>query len=214
MPIITKKIEPTYISLAVGYAIANFALLNYTHNIGGWNWIGKSCALAFSLMIIMALPKLRAELGFTLSQRSNSIKKSFSAITLLFVSAVCLSFNQENISFNIETLLFQLTMPSLDEELAYRGILLFLLLKGLHINSNTLFNPATILITLLFGTVHGIHYSNDILNIDPLAFLITTAIGSVLMYIRLLSGSVVFPIIGHSVFNVTLLSSAMIQYHG
>src|SRR3990167_2117691 len=213
MPIITKKIEPTYISLAVGYAIANFAILNYTHNIGGWNWIGKSCALAFSLMIIMALPKLRAELGFTLSQRSNSIKKSFSAITLLFVSAVCLSFNQENIPFNIETLLFQLTMPSLDEELAYRGILL-LLLKGLHINSKTLFNPATILITLLFGTVHGIHYSNDSLNIDPLAFLIATAIGSVLMYIRLLSGSVVFPIIGHSVFNVTLLSSAMIQYHG
>jgi len=214
MPITTKKIEPTYISLAVGYAIANFALLNYTHNIGGWNWIGKSCALAFSLMVIMALPKLRAELGFTLSQRSNSIKKSFSAITLLFVSAVCLSFNQENIPFNIETLLFQLTMPSLDEELAYRGILLLLLLKGLHINSNSLFNPATILITLLFGTVHGIHYSNDSLNIDPLAFLIATAIGSVLMYIRLLSGSVVFPIIGHSVFNVTLLSSAMIQYHG
>lgn len=214
MPTITKKTEPIYILLAAGYAITNFALLNYTHNIGGWNWIGKSCALAFSLMIIMALPKLRAELGFTLIQKSNSVKKSLSAITILFFSAICLSFNQENISFDVKTLLFQLTMPSLDEELAYRSILLFLLLKGLCINSKTLFNPATILITLLFGTIHGIHYSNDSLNIDPLAFLITTAIGSVLMYIRLLSGSIVFPIIGHSVFNVTLLSSTMIQYHG
>ena len=208
------KIEPLYISLAAGYAIANFALLNYTHNIGGWNWIGKSCALAFSLMIIMAIPKLRAELGFTLIQKSNSIKNSLSAITILFFSAVCLSFTQESIPFNVNTILFQISMPSLDEELTYRSILLFLLLRGIQTSVNTHFNPAIILITLLFGTIHGIHYSSGSLSIDPLAFLIATVIGGILMHIRLLSGSIVFPIIGHSVFNVTLLSSAMIQHHG
>lgn len=208
------KIIPVYFLLSVGYVLVNFALLNCTNDVGGWNWGGKSGAIAFSLIIFLAFPALRAELGFTLTLKSNSIAKSLTAITMLFFAAASLGLTQERTPFNIETILFQLAMPSLDEEMAYRGILLCLLSRGLSASKNSKSNFAAVIITLLFGAVHGVHYSGGDLSIDPLGFLIATAVGAVLMYMRVLSGSIFFPIIGHSIFNVTLLSVPMIHYYG
>lgn len=213
------KINSTYILLSIAYIFASFALLNFISGkplsaMTGWNWFGKSSAIAFSLIIVMALPTLRAEFGFTFTQKSNSIAKSLAAIAILFLVGAGLSFTQDIAPFNIETILFQLTMPSLDEEIAYRGILLYFLSKAFSSSNNSRLNLAVILIIVLFGAAHGIHYVNGNLNIDPWAFFVTASVGAILMHIRLLSGSIVFPILGHSVFNVTLLSGAMIQYHG
>jgi membrane protease YdiL (CAAX protease family) len=218
---IFKKIEinSTYILLSIAYIFTNFALLNYASykplsDLVSWNWVGKASALAFSLIIILVLPKLRIDAGFTLRQKSNSIAKSLTAVTMLFFAGAGLSLLKESTPFSIETILFQLTMPSLDEEIAYRGIFLYLLCKGISPNNKSNFNIAVIFIIFFFGAAHGVRYDNGDLNINLWSFLITASVGAVLMYIRLLSGSIVLPILGHSVFNVTLLSGAMIQYHG
>lgn len=134
------KIIPVCFLLSVGYVLVNFALLNCINDVGGWNWSGKSGAIAFSLIIFLAFPTLRAGLGFTLTQKSNSIAKSLTAITMLFFVAASLGLTQERTPFNIETILFQLTMPSLDEEMVYRGILLCLLSRGISASKDSRYN--------------------------------------------------------------------------
>ncbi|MFZ1679130.1 MAG: hypothetical protein WAT91_17745, partial [Saprospiraceae bacterium] len=92
-----------------------------------WNWFGKSLALIAGLLFIAIIP------GFTKSSFSITSKINWTDTKPLL--ALCFIYflirvglyavsGGATLSINPETTLYQATLPGLQEELLYRGILL------------------------------------------------------------------------------------------
>ena len=176
-----------------------------------YNWGGKVAAILLWILTLVLLLKLRtnftaAEAGFTLSQRPGSILPATIA-TILFVAihiVISLSLGDSSKS-TTEDFFFQMTMPGLDEEPMFRGILLYIMsLAIVSSRFNVLgakINVAGLLLVVLFGLVHGVMYSNGEWQFSALPIVITGAYGFVLLWLRERTGSLVFPIIAHNLVN-------------
>ncbi|MFD0994257.1 CPBP family intramembrane glutamic endopeptidase, partial [Tenacibaculum geojense] len=106
--------------------------------------------------------------------------------------------------WNTETILFQLTMPGIDEEIAFRGIMLGLLTKILKPSSRTIFHPAILVTALLFGMAHGLFFNNSYeLTFKSFPFFNTLILGIVWAWITMKSGSILLALISHNLGNVT-----------
>lgn len=94
---------------------------------GSWNWQGKLLALCATLAIA-SLPAFGwRRAGFTLFQEPGSLRAAMpvAALYCAFFIAIALAFPGG--PADVETAAFQLTMPGIEEELFYRGILLLAL---------------------------------------------------------------------------------------
>jgi membrane protease YdiL (CAAX protease family) len=180
------------------------------HIHSGWNWVGK--AIAVSLWALAAFSLVRVskrcnwkEMGFTLHQNQGSILPSFIALFVLIMAFhTGGSFSFENVKF--ETLLFQATMPGLDEESGFRGVLLFVLSIAVVSKEIKLLgaplNVSSLLITIYFAVGHACSYANGSLNFQSSTFFSVLLIGFFLVWVRLRTGSIVLPILFHNAFNV------------
>jgi len=175
-----------------------------------WNWIGKIIAVflwflaAFSLVQVSKHCSWK-EMGFTFQQNQGSIFPSFLALfVLILVCHLGGSFSLENLKF--ETLLFQATMPGLDEEAGFRGVLLFVLSIAVVSKEIKLLgaplNIASLLITIYFAVGHACSYVNGSFNLQYSTFFAVLLIGFFLVWVRLRTGSIVLPILFHNMFNV------------
>lgn len=73
--------------------------------------------------------------------------------------------------FNIETLAFQLTVPGIDEEIIFRGILLGLLMSTLKDKISFFGNPSILLTAILFGFWHSLTLDkNYSIDFNPIYF--------------------------------------------
>ena len=107
---------------------------------------------------------------------------------------------------DVGTFFFQLGMPSLDEEFAYRGVMLGLLLTALKpdlkIAALNLGNPSIIVAAILFGLVHSLNLNSSWeLSQDWLYFSYTFTYGLALGWMTIKSRSILFPIISHILSN-------------
>jgi hypothetical protein len=95
---------------------------------GQWNWQSKSLALAATLAIA-ALPAFGwRRSGLTLAQTAGSLKSCILVALLYCLFFVAMAFIfPDGGPASLETLAFQLTMPGLQEESIYRGVLLLAL---------------------------------------------------------------------------------------
>jgi membrane protease YdiL (CAAX protease family) len=105
-----------------------------------------------------------------------------------------------------ETLLFQLTMPGLDEEIMFRAILLGLLLtclkENIKIGQFNFGSPSILIIGLLFGLLHGLTLTDNFsFKFDYLYFLSTFIFGYIWSWITLKSKSILQPLVSHNVSN-------------
>ncbi len=177
---------------------------------GNWNWEGKIFSLALSLIVIYAIKVDRHAVGLTLTQRN--LGKSLIALVLLTFFSLTLGFVFKPGVPDIETLAFQASMPGLAEELAYRGIAPVLLL-GL-INSKLKFDgmPWTVILitALCFGVWHGLSFSDGQLRFDYMSALFPFIGGLAYGWLRFNSGSLLFPILAHSLGNSAFALSAYI----
>lgn len=116
---------------AAGLIVVNDALLTNLYGLlpravgGEWNWQGKTLALAATLAIA-ALPAFGwSRVGLTLRQHAGSLAACIPVALLYcaFFAALAFAFPPDPASQ--KTIAFQLTMPGLEEEPFYRGILLF-----------------------------------------------------------------------------------------
>lgn len=107
---------------------------------------------------------------------------------------------------NISQLKFQFTMPGIDEELAFRGIMLGILSNTLrskiHIGSINLGNPSLIITSILFGLGHSLKI-DDIYNFHQnwFEFVNMFAIGLLLGWMTIKSGSIIMAILSHNLIN-------------
>ncbi|WP_326984299.1 CPBP family glutamic-type intramembrane protease [Chryseobacterium sp. MYb264] len=174
-------------------------------------WPGKLFSLALSLSCIFFVnQKARTEIGFTASSHSrNQIKYGI----LVFLGFLIFDFIFKLIlfpkggEFDLETFLFQATMPGLTEELLYRGIYLWIFdkvflprwnFKGIQ------FGWSFIIVTVLFGIAHGMvltpehQFKFDLTTIVYLTLISSLSLG----ILKKFSGNLIYPVMGHNVINL------------
>jgi len=171
------------------------------------NWLGKTMTFAGTLLMLHYLPGLsfRAA-GLTWKQNEDSLGPVISTggiILLVSTGAAILVASTPNTS--LENLLFQATMPGLDEELFMRGLLLLLFHrafgKGLNVwGADT--GWGFWLAVAIFGLLHGVTVQSGELEVNFWVIVSTGFMGFVLTWMRERTGSLVAPILFHNITNV------------
>lgn len=173
-------------------------------------WIGKILSLSFALIVIFTISKEdRAELGFT--SKFNS-KRQVQIAILIFLGFLLFDFIfkfmlfPKGAAFDLETFIFQMTLPGLTEELVFRGILFWLLDKAFKPTwdfKGVKFGWGFAIVTILFAEAHGIMLTEnyelkfDLITIIYLAIISSLSLG----ILRKLSGNIIFPVLGHNAIN-------------
>jgi membrane protease YdiL (CAAX protease family) len=169
-----------------------------------WNWQGKLLALAATL-IIASLPAFGwRRSGLTLVQAQGSLKSCVpvAVIYCLFFAVLAHFFPSDPASR--ETIAFQLTMPGLEEEPFYRGILLLALDQAFTARARFLgvdWGWGAVLSCGLFGLAHAFGYAHGSFSFDPLTMALTALPSFIAVWLRLRTGSVLIPILLHNFGN-------------
>ena len=174
-------------------------------------WISKVLSLLLSLIIIFIINNEdREEIGFT-SKTGNKKQLKFGFLLflgfLLFDLVFKLILFPKGGSFDLETFAFQATLPGLTEEIAYRGIQLWMLDKVFPAKWNfkgIKFGWGFVIVTVLFGVAHGMALTENYdFKFDIITIIYLTLISSLsLGLLKKFSGNLVYPILGHNVINI------------
>jgi len=176
-----------------------------------YNWSGKLLAIATSAVMVIATVKSSKDLSFadagiTFKQREGSVGPALIAIALMIAFIIGLQMlANDGTSLDTETLLYQATIPGIDEELMFRGLLLLGLSMAVTGKTWTLWGApvgwAAILVTIFFALGHSIMVSDGVVQTIWIAMIYTAILGWALMWIRLRTGSILLPIIAHNATN-------------
>jgi membrane protease YdiL (CAAX protease family) len=99
---------------------------------------------------------------------------------------------------------FQLTMPGLEEELFYRGILLLALDQAFRGRVRFLgvdWGWGAVLSCFAFGLAHAFGYSDGGFSFDPLIMALTAVPSFIAVWLRYRTGSVLLPVLLHNFGN-------------
>ena len=169
-----------------------------------WNWQGKLLALAASLAIA-ALPTFGwRRAGITISQQPGSLRAALpvAAVYCLIFVGLALAFPAS--PANGDEVRFQLTMPGLEEEIFYRGILLLALDRAFTARVRFLgieWGWGAVLSCALFGLAHAFGYSDGQFSFDPLTMALTALPSAIAVWLRVRTGSLLLPIALHNFGN-------------
>ena len=194
------------------FEFGDYIPLEQSFGSSNWNWGGKIAAIGTTLVGFLILCSLARDInfrdaGFTLKQNSGSVPSSVIVIASMVALIVGLSLlSGENFGLpDKEHLAYQASMPGLDEEPFYRGYLLAILAAALPSRGINLGGAeigwAGILMTMLFGMGHGLLINDGALTFLPVNIIITGVLGFALYWVRMRTGSLLLPIIGHNLIN-------------
>ena len=171
-------------------------------------WFGKVLSLTGTVAMLYFLPRVSfREAGLTMNQNSGSLPPVIitGAFTIVGASVTSYFFTYSP-NTSLENLLFQATLPGLDEELFMRGLLLLLFHQAFG-RGWSLWGAQTgwalCLVVAIFGLLHGVSAENGELRISLAAIVSTGFVGFILTWMRERTGSLVAPIVFHNLFNVT-----------
>ena len=180
---------------------------------GNWNWTGKIFGITWGIICYFLFKPFFAENNFfTIKQDKKNFKKAFILAGAIAILSTIIIFFVGKFKFDFETLAFQLTLPGIDEEIMYRGILLGLLLTSLKDKIPFLGNPAVLLTAVLFGFGHGLSLeTNYTIHFNALYFTQTAFAGYIWGWVTLKSRSILLAILSHNFGNFFGTLSAMIK---
>lgn len=175
---------------------------------GDWNWQGKILALLGTLAVA-SLPLIgwRAS-GLTLRQAPGGLWSAL-AVSLLYIGFfLTLAFIFPNEDASAETIAFQLTMPGLEEEAFYRGVLLLMLGRAFTGRVRFLgidWHWGVLLSCILFGMAHAFSFSDGRFSFDPLTMALTGAPSVIGAWLVLRTRSILAPVVLHNFGNAIML---------
>lgn len=175
-----------------------------------WDWGARLLALVGTLAMIAAIRDATArDAGLTLRQRPGSLRTAIPvALGLLAVGLVIQVIVWPGNVWTPEELAYQATMPGIEEQIFYFGLLLLLFdraygtpwrVAGVEIGWGSL------LPVLLFGLVHGLSWRADGARFDWFNTVRTAALGLGFLWLRKRTGSVAVPILTHNLGNTLRL---------
>lgn len=203
----------------IGAAIVVFATYSfvvfYAPSIPGfpsiegsrYNWTGKAASIISTLIMILIATRTtnfvtRESLGLTLKQNRASLRPALVATAAMLALVVVLQLlAADGAQTDFDTLAYQATMPGLDEELIFRGLLLALVAGALSDWKHT-WRWAGIAVTIVFAFGHAYFYKPEGSQFDPIALGYVSILGALMMFIRLRTGSILIPILAHNLTNV------------
>jgi len=169
-----------------------------------WNWEGKTLAMVLSLTVA-SLPMLGwRRVGLTLRQDRRGIVGALvlcGLLTALF-GGLALYFPGEG--FDVDSLAFELTMPGLDEELFYRGVLLLMLNEAFGKPVRVLgasMGWGAVASSVAFGLAHALGYEHGAFTFDAVLMATTGGPALLLVWLKEKTGSLVLPIVMHNFAN-------------
>lgn len=172
-----------------------------------WNWLGNIARILWILIFLSSTGFLtKKDVGLTgrISQRKAVFLIILAATLLRLI--LRLAFKGTAGGYDVETLLYQSTMPGISEELLFRGVLLGLLNRAFTPRLtllNTTLGWGIVFTSLLFGLIHGFAVNNHFaVDFNSQKFVMTTALGFLLGFLREKSKSIVPSVIMHNVWNV------------
>lgn len=174
-----------------------------------WNWQGKLLALIATLTIA-SLPLFgwRAS-GLTPVQAAGGLKPALPVVLLYvgFFTGLALAF--PSAPATTDTIAFQLTMPGLEEEVFYRGVLLLALDRAFLGRKRLLgvdWGWGALLSCMLFGLAHAFAVSDGQISFDALTMSLTAVPSVIGVWLVLRTRSVLLPVVLHNFGNaITLL---------
>jgi len=167
-----------------------------------WNWEGKALAVGLSLAVAAWLGFNRS--GVTLRQDRTGIRGALVLSALLVAVFLGLALYFPTEPADVDTLAFQLTMPGLDEELFYRGVLLVMLNEAFGRPARVLGAPmgwGALVSCVAFGLAHALGYSDGAFSFDLMTMALTGGPALLLVWIREKTGSLLLPVLLHNFAN-------------
>ena len=175
---------------------------------GTFNWSGKVAAIFGSLSFLLLYRQFPLKAYYlTFSQNRSALRTGILLLLMVVAYRVFAAFMYDGTAaWNTEEVLFQATLPGLDEELAYRGIMLGLLVQALRptmrVGRWNLGSPAVLVTALLFGLIHGFAITDSYaLQFRTYAFCYTTLVGLLYGWVTVRSGSILLPLLTHNLAN-------------
>ncbi len=169
-----------------------------------WAWTGKLLATA-GLLAVAVLPWFGlARCGLTLRQAPGS---GIAWIAFAVLAAVIFGFaiHLGDGPADLDTILFQWSMPGIEEELFYRGLLLLALNEAFRAGRGTRpklgIGCGGVLSSVAFGLGHALFWRADGPSFDALAFVMTGGPALLLVWFRTRTGSLLLPVLAHNTVN-------------
>lgn len=210
-----RRFSLRWLLVAVALVVVNDAMLTNGYGLlpdlipqSDWNWQGKALALAATL-IIASLPAFGwRRSGLTLVQAAGSLKSAIPVVLLYvaFFAGLALAFPSEPAT--VDMIAFQLTMPGLEEEAFYRGVLLFALDRAFLDRKRFLgvdWGWGSLLSCVLFGLAHAFGFSDGQFSFDPLTMILTGVPSVFGVWLVLRTRSILLPVVLHNFGNAITL---------
>jgi uncharacterized protein len=211
-PAVRSRILWGLVALAIAYAVVDTAVLFLPLFIPGlrfrgaqFNWGGKVVSLTFACALLACSPWLRQNVGLRWRQSPGSIRLSLICFLACITAGIVTELPLRPEAFSLELLCFEAFVPSITEELSYRGIILGLLEKAFGhspMSCRMRYGWAALITSVLFGLLH---------LPDPANVLYAAAAGCLLALVRTRSGSLLWPMLCHTALNLPHHLVAMMQ---
>jgi uncharacterized protein len=171
---------------------------------GTYNWQGKLLASAGTLAIASLAAFGWRRCYITLTQQSGSLRVVLPVMLVycLYPIAIALVFPSDPPT--VEDIGFQLTLPGIEEELFFRGVLLFALDQALRGRVRFLgvdWGWGAILSSLAFGLGHALDFGGGSFSFDPLTMALTTLPSFVGIWVVYKTRSLLLPVLLHNFGN-------------
>ena len=194
-----------YFALTLQYHFECFNIIN-----GSWNWDGKIYGIVCGIVMYFIFRRQFSENDFfTLKQNKEGLKLALKVVVAIIAISILGGIANDK-DFNIETLLFQISMPGIDEEIMYRGVLLGLMCSALRVGGAAWRTPAIMINAILFGLVHSLSFSDGALQFNSVNFIWTYLLGYGFGYITIKTQSILLPMLTHNLYNFVLNLLSMI----
>lgn len=182
-----------------------------------WNWLGKILAITLSLTFYHLFKQnLGQELFVNAKPQKEFIKSSIILLVVVSVISIMEGILFYNQKWDTETLLFQLTVPGIDEEIAYRGIIVGLfssfMSKQISFKKIVIHHPSIWIAGILFGLIHALQFDKQWnLAFDLFYFIKTFLLGLIWGYMTIKTKSILLSIISHNLSNTLANFIGMIK---
>lgn len=180
------------------------------------SWSGKLYSILFAIAVAAVLRSqlARRDMGLTLRQRPGSLLPSLLVIAGIAAWATMVGVASSQGPWDPMTLVYLATMPSLNEELVYRGLLPAILDRVLPNTRSVLGAPmgwGLVIASLLFGALHGLWLDEGFsVQVDWIAWRNATISGLLFAWLRARTGSLLLPVVAHSLENLLFFLPRMI----
>lgn len=171
-----------------------------------WNWFGKLFVLAWAVPFIVFGPISVSDVGLRAPLRHAFARAAMIVAILAIVAFLVHWFMRTGEPRTAGTVLFQLIMPAIAEELVFRGVLFAVLQKAFReppsADPKWWKSRAVWLTAIAFALIHGWTVVGGTLEFNALACISPFVFGVIAGALRKYSGSVAFPIVLHSAVDV------------